>query len=70
MAALGLGPPVDGDNFVSEDDCVVFQATVEDNVTVRTGATVAGVFVLREGTIVPEGVVVSTQEEADALPVL
>jgi len=64
------GPLVIGDNFVSEDDCVVFQATVENNVTVRTGATVAGDFVLREGTIVPEGAVVTTQEEADALPVL
>jgi hypothetical protein len=27
--------------------------TVDNNVTVRTGATVAGDFVLREGTIVP-----------------
>lgn len=63
------GPVSIGDNFVSEDDCVVFQATVEDNVTVRAGATVAGDFVLREGTIVPEGVVVTSQEEADALPI-
>ena len=63
------GPVTIGDNFASEDDCVVFQATVEDNVTVRVGATVAGQFTLREGTIVPEGAVVTTQEEADALPV-
>ncbi|MBA3336256.1 MAG: carbonate dehydratase [Chloroflexia bacterium] len=63
------GPVSIGDNFESEDDCVVFRATVEDNVTVRSGATVAGEFTLREGTIVPEGTVVSTQEEADALPV-
>lgn len=62
------GPVRIGDNFVSEDDCVVFRATIEDNVTVRAGATVAGEFVLREGTIVPEGSVVTTQEEADALP--
>ncbi len=62
------GPVSIGDNFESEDDCVVFRATVEDNVTVRAGATVAGEFTLREGTIVPEGVVVTTQEEADALP--
>lgn len=62
------GPVAIGDNFESEDDCVVFRATVEDNVTVRSGATVAGEFTLREGTIVPEGAVVSTQEEADALP--
>lgn len=63
------GPVSIGDNFVAEDDCVVFQATVENNVTVRSGATVAGNFVLREGTIVPEGAVVTNQDEADALPV-
>jgi carbonic anhydrase/acetyltransferase-like protein (isoleucine patch superfamily) len=63
------GPVVIGDNFVSEDDCVVFQATVEDNVIVRAGATIAGELTLREGTIVPEQTVVLTQEEADALPV-
>jgi hypothetical protein len=33
------------------------------------GATVAGDFVLREGTIVPEGAVITNQDEADALPV-
>ena len=63
------GPVAIGDNFASEDDCVVFRATVEDGVTVRAGATVAGDFVLREGTIVPEGAVVTTQAEADALPI-
>jgi len=63
------GPVTIGDNFVSEDDCVVFRATLENNVTVRAGATVAGDFTLREGTIVPEVAVVATQEEADALPV-
>ncbi len=63
------GPLTIGDNFASEDDCVVFQATVEDNVTVRAGATVAGDFILREGTIVPEGAVIVNQEEADALPI-
>jgi carbonic anhydrase/acetyltransferase-like protein (isoleucine patch superfamily) len=63
------GPISIGDNFVAEDDCVVFQATIEDNVTVRSGATVAGEFVLREGKIVPEGAVVTNQDEADALPI-
>ncbi len=63
------GPVTIGDNFVSEDDCVVFRATVQDSVTVRAGATIVGDFVLREGTIVPEGSVVTTQEEADALPI-
>jgi len=63
------GPVIIGDNFVSGDDCVVFQATVENNVTVRSGATVAGDFVLREGRIVPEGAVITNQDEADALPI-
>jgi acetyltransferase-like isoleucine patch superfamily enzyme len=42
---------------------------VENNVTIRFGATIAGEFVLREGTIVPEGTVVTNQDEADALPI-
>ena len=62
------GPLAVADNFVAEDETVVFQATIEDNVTVRRGATVAGDLLLREGTIVPEGAVVTTQAEADALP--
>jgi carbonic anhydrase/acetyltransferase-like protein (isoleucine patch superfamily) len=62
------GPLVAGDNFVTEDETVVFLATIEDNVTVRRGATVAGDVLLREGTIVPEGTVVTTQEQADVLP--
>ena len=63
------GPVSIGDNFLAEDDCVIFQATVESNVTVRYGATVSGEFVLREGTIVPEGAVITNQDEADALPI-
>ncbi len=63
------GPVSIGDNFVTEDDAVVFQATIENTVTVRSGATVAGDFVLREGTIVPAGAVVTSQNEADVLPI-
>jgi carbonic anhydrase/acetyltransferase-like protein (isoleucine patch superfamily) len=63
------GPISIGDNFAAEDDRVIFQATIENNVTVRSGARVAGDFVLREGSIVAEGAVVTNQEEADALPV-
>jgi len=62
------GPVTIGDHFLSEDDCVVFQATVGDNVTLRQGATVAGALTLREGTVVPEQAVILTQEDADALP--
>ncbi len=63
------GPVIIGDNFVSEDDVVVYRATVEDNVVVRAGAIIVGDFTVREGTIVPDQAVVRTQEEADALPV-
>ena len=42
---------------------------MKNNVTIRFGATVAAEFVLREGTIVPEGAVVTNQDEADALPI-
>jgi hypothetical protein len=38
-------------------------------VTVRSGATVAGDFVLYEDAIVPEGAVVTNQDEADSLPI-
>jgi carbonic anhydrase/acetyltransferase-like protein (isoleucine patch superfamily) len=62
------GPVTIGDNFFSEDNCVVFNATVENNVVVRTGATVTGEITVHEGSIVPEGFVVETQEQADALP--
>jgi carbonic anhydrase/acetyltransferase-like protein (isoleucine patch superfamily) len=64
------GPLTIGNNFESADDCVVFQATIEDNVTVRLGATIAGDFTIREGTVIPEYAVILTQEDADALPVL
>jgi carbonic anhydrase/acetyltransferase-like protein (isoleucine patch superfamily) len=61
------GPVSIGENVVAEDDAVVFQVTVENKVTVRTGATVAGDFVLRESTIVPEGADVANQDEVDGL---
>jgi carbonic anhydrase/acetyltransferase-like protein (isoleucine patch superfamily) len=62
------GPLTAGHNLTCEDGAVLFRATVEDNVTLREGATVVGEIVLREGTIVPERTVVETQEQADALP--
>jgi len=64
------GPVTIGANFTSEDDCVVFQATIEDNVLVREGATIAGQCTIREGSIVPERAVILTQEDADALAVI
>ena len=62
------GPLMAGNNLTCEDAVVLFRATVEDNVTLREGATVVGDVVLREGTIVPEHAVIETQEQADALP--
>jgi len=63
------GPVTIGDNCTTEDDCVVFRATIEDNVTAREGATIAGECTIREGSIVPEQAIVLTQEDADALPI-
>lgn len=63
------GPLIVGDNALIEDESVVFQATIEDNVTIRRGATIAGAVTIREGAIVPTGAVITTQEEADALPI-
>jgi len=57
-----------GDNFDFEDNCVVFNVTIENSVVVRTGATVTGEITIRERSIVPESFVVETQEQADALP--
>jgi carbonic anhydrase/acetyltransferase-like protein (isoleucine patch superfamily) len=73
MATIGEecvlhGPLTAGNNLTCEDEVVLFRATVEDNVTLREGATVVGEVVLREGTIVPERAVIETQEQADALP--
>ena len=62
------GPLRVGDNANISDECVVFQATLEDHVEIHSGATVVGHFTLREGTVVPEGAVITTQDQADALP--
>jgi carbon dioxide concentrating mechanism protein CcmM len=62
------GPLQVGHNLVCEAGAVLFRAQVEDNVTIRSGATVIGDILLREGTIVPEGAVIETQAQADALP--
>lgn len=62
------GPLRVGNNLDCEDGSVLFRATVEDNVTLREGATVVGEVLLREGTIVPERAVIETQDQADALP--
>ena len=62
------GPLQAGHNLVVEHGAVLFRARVEDNVTLRSGATVIGDVLLREGTIVPEGAVIETQAQADVLP--
>jgi carbonic anhydrase/acetyltransferase-like protein (isoleucine patch superfamily) len=62
------GPVRIGDAVTIGAGSVVFQATVEDGVEIRPGATVAGQCTLRQGTVVPEGAVVATQADADALP--
>ncbi len=66
--AVVHGPVRVGNAVAIGAGAVVFQATVEDGVEIRPGATVAGQCTLRQGSIVPEGAVVTTQAEADALP--
>jgi carbon dioxide concentrating mechanism protein CcmM len=60
------GPLEVGDNLTIEDDAVLFRSKVGNNVSIGTGALVVGV-TLRDGVQVPEGAVITTQEQADAL---
>jgi carbonic anhydrase/acetyltransferase-like protein (isoleucine patch superfamily) len=60
------GPLEVGDNLTIEDDAVLFRSKVGNNVTIGTGALVVDV-TLRDGVQVPEGAVITTQEQADAL---
>jgi carbon dioxide concentrating mechanism protein CcmM len=60
------GPLEVGDNLTIEDDAVLFRSKVGNNVTISTAAIVVDV-TLRDGVQVPEGAVITTQEQADAL---
>ena len=62
------GPLVMGDDVVVRDDSIVFRSTVGNGVEVGEGAIVVGV-TLKDRAVVPPGVVITTQAEADALAV-
>lgn len=60
------GPLEVGNNLTIEDDAILFRSTVGSNVAIGTKAIVVGV-TLADGTVVPAGSIVTTQEQADAL---
>lgn len=62
------GPLEVGDNLTIGDDAVLFRSTVGNNVTIGTGALVVDV-TLRDGVQVPDGLVITTQKQANALKV-
>ena len=66
------GPLTAGDNLTVEDDGIVFRAAVGDGVTIGDSAMVVGPsgdpIELRDGLAVPPRAVITTQEQADALP--
>ncbi|MDP9401515.1 MAG: carbonate dehydratase [Actinomycetota bacterium] len=65
------GPLQVGDNLTIADDAILFRAVVGDNVTVGDSAVVVGPaddpIEIRSGVSVPDGTVITTQAQADAL---
>lgn len=60
------GPLQVGDNLKIGDNAVLFRSKVGNNVTIGSEALVVGV-TLRDGVQVPDGAIITTQEQADAL---
>ena len=60
------GPLEVGNGLTIADDAVLFRSQVGNNVTIGMNAIVVGV-TLRDAVKVPEGAVILTQEQADAL---
>ena len=56
-----------GNNLTIGDDAVLFRSKVGNRVFIGTGALVIGVN-LRDNAQVPENAVITTQQQADALP--
>lgn len=61
------GPAAVGDHTFVGMQALVFRATVGKNVVIEPGAKLIGV-VVADGRYVPAGAVVTTQQQADALP--
>jgi carbonic anhydrase/acetyltransferase-like protein (isoleucine patch superfamily) len=66
------GPLVVGDRLDIADDAILFRARVGDDVVVQEDAIVVGPaddpIEVRDGALVPAGAVITSQEQADALP--
>jgi carbonic anhydrase len=65
--ALIHGPAIVGDNTFVGFNSIVFNAIVEDNCYIDTGAIVTGGIRIAENRYVPIGAIINTQEKADNL---
>ena len=66
--AMIHGPAWIGSGTFIGMEALVFNAKIGDNVAVGVLATITGSVVIADGRFVPPGAVISTQEQADALP--
>ena len=64
------GPAAVGDNTFIGMQALVFKARVGSNCVVEPGARLLNGVVVADGRYVPAGMVVTTQEQADKLPVI
>ncbi|MDH3192020.1 MAG: hypothetical protein OEM18_04990, partial [Nitrosopumilus sp.] len=62
------GPAWIGDNTFVGMESLVFNAKIGINVAVGVSATITGGVEISDGKFVPPGAVITTQEQADALP--
>jgi carbonic anhydrase len=66
--ALVHGPAWIGNNTFVGMEAMVFNAKVGDNVAIGVASTITGEVVIEDNKFVPPGSVITTQEQADALP--
>lgn len=66
--ALVHGPAWIGNNTFFGMEAMVFNAKVGDNVAIGVASTITGEVVIQDNKFVPPGSVITTQEQADALP--
>jgi carbonic anhydrase/acetyltransferase-like protein (isoleucine patch superfamily) len=66
--ALVHGPAWIGNNTFVGMETTLFDAKVGDNVAIGVASTITGEVVIQDNKFVPPGSVITTQEQADALP--
>lgn len=66
--AMIHGPAWIGHNTFIGMEVLVFNAKIGNNVVVGVSATITGGVEIADGKLVPPGTVITTQEQADALP--